>query len=81
MYYLTGFFIALIIHVIIGWEYKVLMPRSFAVIILLALAGLPWAFLNISNLLCPLKRPQNLAELVSHIFFLLLISVVAVKVW
>lgn len=81
VYYLSGFFAALITHMVIGWEHKVLMPRSYAVLVLLGLAGLPWAFLNISNLFCPYKRSKNLAELIAHGFFLLLISALGSKVW
>ncbi len=80
IYYLTGSFITVLIHLMLGWEMKVLMPPSFMVIILLSLIALPWAFLNISNLLCPVKRPQNLGELLMHSVFLLLWSGIVLNI-
>lgn len=80
-YYAFGLIVALIVHFLIGWENKLFMPRSFIVVILLALIALPWAFLNMLNLLFPRSRPQNLAELLTHGIFLLLIVVVALRVW
>lgn len=81
IYYASALLVALVIHIAIGWEHRVLMPRSFLVIILFGLGALPWAFLNISNLLCPHKRHQNVCELITHIFFLFLISVAGLRVF
>lgn len=79
IYYASAFLAALVIHFAVGWEHRILMPRSFLVIILFGLGALPWAFLNISNLLCPHKRPQNVSELMTHMFFLSLISVAGLR--
>ncbi|MEX2235412.1 MAG: hypothetical protein WD824_24835 [Cyclobacteriaceae bacterium] len=78
-YYVTGLICMLIIHLIIGWENRVLMPRSFLVIILIGLCALPWVGLNITNLFCPVKPPQNLNELFIHGIFLLLIFGIVLK--
>lgn len=80
IYYAFGLIVALIVHLLIGWENELFMPRSFLVIILLGLTALPWACLNILNLIFPQKRPQNLAELLTHAIFLL-IFVVALRAW
>ena len=79
VYYASACLSALFIHIAIGWEHRVLMPRSFLVLILFGLAALPWAFLNISNLLCPQKRHQNVFELITHLVFLLFIFIVGFR--
>lgn len=81
VYYASACLAALFIHTAIGWEHRALMPRSFLVMILFGLAALPWAFLNISNLLCPQKRHQNVSELITHLVFLFFILVVGLKAW
>ena len=81
VYYASACLAAVVIHIAVGWERKVLMPGSFLVMILFGLAALPWAFLNITNLLCPYKRHQNVSELITHLVFLFLISVVGLRAW
>lgn len=81
VYYLVGIFTASLIHISITWERKYLMPNSYIVVIMFGLAALPWAALNLLNLLCPVKRRQNLGELIAHWVFLFLIVLVAVLMW
>lgn len=78
-YYLTGILVMTMVHIFIGWENKILMPRSFLVLIFLWLVALPWSFINISNLFCASKRSQNLHELFIHGLFFLVIAGILVR--
>ena len=80
-YYLIGFIAALIIHLLTGSDNRVLMPKSYLVIILSGTAALPWTFLNICNLVYAKKRLQNFVELCTHAAFIFIIFFVADNVW
>ena len=62
------------VHVVIGWENKALLPKSAIVMIFVALVAIPWALLNISNLICPVRRFRNAGELIVHAIFLGVLS-------
>lgn len=70
LYYISGFFITLVVHLLLGWESKALMPRSIVVIVVFIVAALSWFFINLTNLLVPCKREKNLRELFVHSVFL-----------
>ena len=75
LFYALSITITIAVHVVIGWQNKVFLPKSAIVIIFVALVAIPWALLNISNLICPIKRFRNAGELIAHIIFLGIISV------
>jgi hypothetical protein len=75
-FYVAGGLLTLIVHVVHGWEHKVLYPHCFLIVILMALAALPWAFYNLTHFLYPNKRAENLGEFIMHIFFFLLVGTI-----
>jgi glucose dehydrogenase len=70
LFYALSIGVTIAVHIIIGWENKSLFPKSAIVMIFGVLVAIPWAFLNISNLLCPIKRFRNAGELMAHVIFL-----------
>lgn len=70
LYYVSGFIITFLVHLLVGWEIKALMPRSIVVMLLFILGALPWFFLNLINLLVPCKRVRSIQELLAHSVFL-----------
>jgi hypothetical protein len=66
IYYCSGVLLCLGIQLATGETNFSLVPRSILVIVVMLLIALPWTILNFTNLGCPVKRPQNLGELVIH---------------
>ena len=72
-FYMIGFVVAGLFHAKWGWENQSLWPKAYLIILMILLIALPWTILNISNLICPIKRSRNLAELIVHVIFFSLI--------
>lgn len=70
LYYFSGLLITLIVHLFVGWEIRILLPRSIIVILFFILGGLPWFVLNLTNLFSANRRTKNLHELILHTIFL-----------
>ena len=79
-YYLSAFVLWMVAHLLIGSDHPMLLPKSFLVIFLFALAGLPWLFMNVLNLAYTSKRLANFVELITHFFFLSFIILLA-RAW
>ena len=79
-YYVSGFALWMVVHLVMGSDTRMLMPRSFLVIILLALAALPWFFINLFNLAYASKRQGNFVDLVTHVLFLTVI-ILLTRAW
>ena len=65
LYYLAGIIVTITFHVIIGWEYKFLLPMSMVIFVLVLIIALPWMILNLINLHVR-RHPRNFGELVAH---------------
>jgi hypothetical protein len=76
LFYALGIAVTMAVHIMIGWENKSLFPKSAIVIIFVVLVAIPWALLNISNLICPIKRFRNVGELMAHLIFFATVAVI-----
>jgi hypothetical protein len=70
LFYVLSIAAAVVVHAMLGWENKSFIPKSAIVMIFVCLIALPWALLNVSNLIYPVKRFRNAGELIAHVIFL-----------
>lgn len=75
MYYAGGLLLSFIVHLWLGWEHKFLPPVSTAVFLLVLVAGLPWAVLNLMNLILSKFCPRQTGELLAHGIILILAGI------
>lgn len=80
VYYLTVIVLSLAVHAVLPSDDNVLMPRAVAFTVIAVLTALPWAFLNVVNLLYAPNSRRDLSELMTHFFFLAILWATATNI-
>jgi asparagine N-glycosylation enzyme membrane subunit Stt3 len=66
LYYLVGLLVSFVAHQVFGWSYFYIPPKSFLIILIVLIVGLPWAIINLTSLLNHAERPRAFGELLVH---------------